>query len=131
MDVNAALQKYADAEFSYGRLDCCLFVANVIQDVTGIDYAEKWRGRYSTELGALRVIAEYGSLVALASSAFGQLKPFWSAKKGDPVLLSQAIVEQDGVGEALGVFDGDVIVYLTESGLAEAPISAARGCWNV
>jgi len=125
------LEKYETVEFAWGEMDCCLFVADVIRDMTGHDYAASWRGRYGSETGALRMIAEYGSLVALASSVFGEIKPFWAVRAGDPVLLSRGVVEQDRINQALGIFDGDQIAYLTDCGLDRAPVTAAVGCWHV
>ena len=125
------LDKYKASEFKYGTLDCCLFVANVIKDMTGIDYAVQWRGRYRSEFGALRMIAEHKDMHGIACAAFGKMRPVWSVRKGDPVLLNPELVEHDTIHEGLGIFDGDKIFYMAEIGLMDAPILAGRGCWHV
>ncbi len=130
MDVLDVLKNYQDAEFSYGRLDCCLFVANVIRELTGKDPAAPWRGSYKSELEALMILAEYGGLAALAGAVFGRLRPAWEVTPGDPVLLDPVILESDSINAGLGIFDGDQVVYLTDQGLARASILAARGCWH-
>lgn len=132
MDFQAIMSRYEPAEFRYGAMDCCLFVMNVIRDVTGVDYAEPWRGSYSNELGAFRIIKKHGGLVNLLSTALGrQISPIWGVKPGDPVLIGPPFVERDTIAEGVGIYDGSTLVYLTEKGLARALISAGRGCWHV
>ena len=131
MKLSEALEKYNDAEFKYGSMDCCLFVCDVIKDATGKDLAAKWRGTYKTELGAFRLIHDAGGFVPLMSQAFGKVHPFWSVKKGDPVLLNAQMVDQDCIGAGLGIYDGNDIVCLTEKGLIKMPITVSAGCFNV
>lgn len=130
-EVAGALERYQGAGFRYGVLDCCLFVANVLRDLVGKDYAAPWRDRYSTEFGARRIVATHNGLAGLAGTVFGKMKPIWAARPGSPVMLNPGMVEQDCIGEALGIFDGDQIVYLTDGGLQKAPITAGTGCWHV
>src|SRR5690606_24088577 len=60
--------------FAWGDHDCCLFAADVIRALTGVDVAADLRGRYSTAIGAKRVITrEGGSLDALAEARFPAL----------------------------------------------------------
>ena len=47
--------------FEWGAFDCCLFAADALKIQTGQDYAEAFRGRYKTELGAARALKRYGS----------------------------------------------------------------------
>lgn len=124
-----ALARYANAEFAWGRLDCCLFVADVLKDIHGVDYAKQWRGSYRSQRGALKLVAEYGGVGGLASAAFGPMKPPLLARRGDPVLFRGSLAP-DGIDEALGVCDG-AIVCLTDKGLMRVPMSAAVGCWHV
>lgn len=42
--------------FEWGKHDCCLAVADYIESVTGIDYADEFRGEYSTSLGAYKMV---------------------------------------------------------------------------
>ena len=129
--MQTILDKYKSACFEYGTLDCCLFVADVIKDMTGIDYAAQWRGRYRSEFGALRMIAEHKDMRGIACTAFGKMHPVWAVKKGDPVLLNPQLVEHDSIHEGLGIFDGDQIVYMAEKGQMKAPVLAGVGCWHV
>ncbi len=125
------LTKYHDAEFRYGALDCGLFVASVLRDWTGKDFGKPWRGRYCSEFGARRMVAEHKDMAGLASAAFGPMKPIWTARPGSPVLLNPEMVKDDSIGEALGIFDGSQVHCLTDKGLMSVPILAGRACWHV
>jgi hypothetical protein len=129
--LKSALAKYQGAEFRYGVLDCGLFVANVLKDVMGKDFANPWRGQYDSEIGALRLVLEHKDLAGLATAAFGPKKPIWTARPGSPVLLNSQSVDQDSIGQALGIFDGDQVYYLTAKGLGRAPILSGVVCWHV
>lgn len=46
------LQAAMTRPFSWGEHDCCLFAADCVQAVTGVDVAADFRGTYTTPLGA-------------------------------------------------------------------------------
>lgn len=125
------LSKYENAVFKYGSLDCCLWVCDVIRDHKGVDYAERWRGKYKGELGAFRLIRDAGGFDALMQQAFGEIKPIWSVKEFSPVLLNHNCVESDSIQAGLGIFDGNQIAALTDSGIIYYPVLAGRGCFHV
>jgi len=125
------LARFESAEFSWGEMDCCLFVADVLKDIHGRDFAEPWRGTYSTEFGAKRIIIKHGGMEGLLSSVFGPMHPAVDARDGDPVLFSGKLIAPDSIGGALGICHRRQIVYLTGRGLARAPLSAATGCFRV
>jgi hypothetical protein len=129
--IDEILSRYEDACFEWGRLDCCLFVADVLLLLTGRDYAAPWRGTYDSEFGAKRLVIKYGGLGGLAAEAFGDIRLPEEARDGDPVLFTGKFIERDSIGGALGIAHGGQIVYLTQRGLDRAPLTAAVGCWNV
>ena len=50
--------------FVYGEFDCCLMPCEAVEVITGVDPLVDLRGRYKTELGALRVLRRFaGGLV--------------------------------------------------------------------
>lgn len=108
-----------------------MFVADFLKASTGRDYAARWRGTYSTKLGAMRLLRRYGGMVGLASAAFGDPVPRLHARRGDPVLVGGPYIEQDGIGEALGICDGPEAVCLTENGLVRVPMTEAKAAWHV
>ena len=125
------IEQYRDAEFRWGHMDCCLFVADVLNAQHGKDFAAPFRGTYDTEFGAARIVAKHGGLDGLLSSVFGPMVPAEECGEGSPVLLRRKLVEQDSVSGAVGIINGGKVVYLTQKGLAEAPLSYATGGWRV
>lgn len=121
----AVLSRYHDAEFKWGRLDCCLFAADVLKALHGVDYAEQWRGKYSSYFGALRMIAPHGSLAGLVSSVFGDMKPPLLARRGDLVIAAMP------EGDAVGIADGDGAMFMAEKGLVRVPLKLCKGAWRV
>jgi len=132
MTIDEALNQYRDGRFEYGTLDCCLFVCNVIRDVTGKDFADGYRDTYQSVYGAARIVKRAGGFIALMNNVFGSLiRPAAEANPGDPILVCSPYVEKDRVGKALGFFDGDEIYVMTQTGLINIPFRAGQGCWHV
>lgn len=119
------LSGYENAEFEWGKLDCCLFAADVLQKLHGVDYAEQWRGKYSSYFGAVRMIAPHGSLAGLVSSVFGEMQPPLLARRGDLVIAAMP------EGDAVGIADGTGAMFMAAKGLVRVPIKMCRGCWRV
>lgn len=95
----------------WGESDCLLRVADAIEAVTGEDLAKAIRGKYSTELGAAKLLKrkkcdDVGQLLARHFEPCGRLM----ARRGDIM-----IVEQDGVIAA---------GFVTEYGVA---VTSPRG----
>lgn len=49
------LRRWATTDFTWGRSDCAIVLADYVRDVTGRDGAAHLRGRYSTKAGCNRV----------------------------------------------------------------------------
>jgi hypothetical protein len=72
----AALVAAARARpFAWGSHDCCLWAADAVQAVTGRDPAAQWRGTYSSEIGAFRVVLALGGLPAIAALGGVEIPP--------------------------------------------------------
>lgn len=50
------IQKYGNMPFKWGVNDCCLFSANIIYQLKGIDYAKGLRGNYSSKEEAYNLL---------------------------------------------------------------------------
>lgn len=110
--------------FSYGTHDCATFAFDVRRAITGEDAAADWRGRYSTELGAARVMRRLGfeSIEALATGYLGTpLLNVKLAKRGDIVLA----------GGGLGVCIGATAVFPISCGLRERLLRGCAVAWSV
>ena len=126
-DWEARLHAYrdsvADAECSYGRMDCALFVANAVNAMTGHDFGAPFRGRYRSAAGAVRALRLYGA---------GNLPKTLTAALGFPVHPSRAgrgdIVTD---GQNVGVCMGGVAKFVSDIGMTDLPRSAWQQAWVV
>lgn len=76
------------APFICGQHDCCLWAADVVQAITGIDPAAQLRGKYNDERSAQRLVAALGGLPAIASAALGWPVRAALATVGDVLLIT-------------------------------------------
>lgn len=112
--------------FAWGKRDCCLFAADAVLCITGVDHAKKFRGRYTTARGAAKVIAKHGGLEELVNkTGFEPIAPLM-AQRGDVVLIDTPL------GVALGVIDlRSEIVGQGPDGLTRYKATDARRAWRV
>ena len=127
-DWPARLAAFIDANrsraFAWGDTDCCLFVCDAVEAMTGVDPGGRWRGLYSTEKGARRLLRDNGGVPGLASLAFGDAVPAVMAGRGDAVLIDTPN------GEALAVCLGGSIAAQGTDGIEFHPMSAAKAAWK-
>lgn len=116
--------------FSWGEFDCCLFAADVIEILTGIDPAVDFRGRYETAAGALRVMKkEGGDIDGLAEKIFPALD-IWPlpsprlARRGDilRLVIPGTLPAFGGMG---AVCLGASVAVLTDDGMMSVPLTLA------
>ena len=99
-----------------GTWDCCTFPCGWAMECGYGDPMAKWRGKYSDEAGALRIIRKRGSLADLYADAMESV--------GVPEVGTADLVEGDiGVmrlhgDETAGVFTGTRWAFVAERGLA-------------
>lgn len=101
----ATLTDHIRTPSEWGKMDCILRAADAVMAVTGTDLAEDYRGKYSNEIGAAKLLKKLKcenveQLIQKYFEPVGRLK----AQRGDLVT-----VEDDGV-IAVG--------YVTEYGVA-------------
>lgn len=131
----AFLEASAHTPFAWGSWDCALFAAAGIQAITGTDVADDFRGKYSTEAGALATIKDVcgGSSVADAAefvaNKFGMKQwpgPLF-AQRGDLVVCNAP------TGQAVAGLihpNGKQIVIVGERGLYRLPIKSVVSAWH-
>lgn len=76
--------------FGWGVNDCCLFAADAVQAVTGVDLAADLRGRYATAAEAARVLDELGGVLEIAAARLGPEVSPGMAQPGDVGATVQA-----------------------------------------
>lgn len=109
--------------FKWGENDCCLFAADCLIEIYGIDFAEEFRG-YKTAAGAYKRLAKAGGLYAVLDSKFGPAI--------NPKLAKRGAVVSFYVGKelALGVHIGDKIAAVSEKGLIFLPMEVVDKAWQ-
>ncbi len=130
----AFLSRNRSRRFRYGSWDCCLFVADAIEAMTGTDVASEFRGRYDSRATAVKVTKEYcgrASIAVLASAVFSaagftEVAPAF-AQRGDAVLIRRSRDFSLGI-VALNGMD---VVITSNRGLWKLPLSRATRAWRV
>jgi hypothetical protein len=114
--------------FRWGSWDCCLFACNGIREITGVDVAAKYRGRYQTMLGAFRLIGGSVRNVAVEVASlhgFAKHNLVEDARPGDVVLATLAM-------ETLGIVSlARTGIFVTTMGLASFPLSLTTEAWKI
>ena len=101
------LEEVRTRDLEYGLFDCCLFAAGAVEAMTGTDLAADFRGRYTTALGAKRVLRQAGYETP-ADAVVARLEevPLGKAQVGDVA----------AVGGALGIYGHGGVYVLREGG---------------
>lgn len=79
------LARERDAQF--GVHDCLQFPALCIEAMTGVNPATQF-GPYSSELGAAKLMAEFGGVSGILTKAFGEPVSRNNARAGDAVTIT-------------------------------------------
>ncbi|MGB4107777.1 MAG: hypothetical protein WBK55_08285 [Alphaproteobacteria bacterium] len=116
--------------FEWGAHDCALHGANAVLAQTGEDFAESFRGTYSSARGAKQALLDHGhgDLQATVTAFLGPpMENKKMAQRGDLVQFDS------GIGAALGVIDlsGAQFAAVTPKGLIRLPLSSADLVWRV
>lgn len=122
--LHAVLDAYAAKPFEWGVSDCCLFIADAVQAMTGVDPAKPYRGRYSSETGARLALRRYGAgtLLATFDGAFGASVAPAFAHRGDIVLINELTA---------GVCMGPFGYFVGEAGLVQHPRADFTHAWAI
>lgn len=110
--------------FQWGKNDCCLFAADAILAMGGNDVAKDVRGRYTTAIGARRIMRNLGAanVVELLTQRLGE---------PDSKLVRGVIVAVESDGQQVaGVFYHKPWV-LTENGLQSMRIESVIKSWSL
>jgi len=129
------LKDHVNARFVWGTLDCCLFTADAIQAMTGVDIASDFRGKYTDQASAFALIKTVtgGSTVADAAAycaakyGLTEWKHPLQAQRGDLVAVT------NGTDLIAGVVDlsGRFVAALGESGIIRISIRNITRAWHV
>lgn len=121
--LQALLAQRAVHPFAWGQHDCCLFVCDAIQAITGHDPAVGLR-TYRTERGALRVLKQHGGVAGVADARLGPRIPVLAAQVGDAGLVT--VDERD----SLALCAGSHWLATGLHRLVPLPLESARLAWR-
>jgi hypothetical protein len=123
----ARLEAVRDLPFAWGSHDCATWAFDLRRDLTGgEDVAALWRGRYTTALGAQRIMRKLGwvDMESMGRDLLGDpLATPLLAQRGDLVL--------GGEDPAFGVCSGARAVFISPDGLVQMPLSVCSFAWRV
>ena len=127
----AEIEAARERPFSFGRHDCCIFAANIVRAMTGVDLMKGLR-RYRSAASAARIMRRAGHerLVAMITSVMREhgctsVRPSL-ARRGDVVMAKVSIdggATEWAAGICVGreaVFASDGLVFLTMSEIERA-----------
>lgn len=127
--LNEFIEARRATPFEWGKNDCSLFVADAIMAMTGIDVAKELRGKYSTEIGAYKIISEYGEIEDVVEALGCPIKLFKSSvatlARGDI-----ALVVLEGNKRAIGINLGRNVAFTGKNGLEFVSIRQCVKGWG-
>lgn len=125
--LSEVIYKSQHRPFKYGSNDCALFVARCIEAVTGEKVAEDVLETYTSEIGALRIVASNGGTLRAAVSKIihREAQEIDKVQAGDPILYRSTFEEH------LGVCLGEFSAVTGDRGLIEMRTNLCDCCWNL
>lgn len=134
--LHSYLLAHANDPFKWGSHDCCLFAANAIQSFTNVDIASDFRGKYTTQLGALKLVKSVTSTGITPQDAVA-----YCAKKNDMAAYAYPLQAQrgdlvvitNGADVIGGIVDinGRHVISVSATGLVRLPITKIVKAWKV
>ena len=122
-----ALEARRSTPFAWGQNDCATFAADMIEAITGQDFAIAFRGRYKTKTGSLRMLRAHAwnDLSDLADAHLPRCSD--RPKRGDVVLYAGRH------GAFLGIYWAGQIYGPGAAGVASWPADADAilAIWSV
>ncbi len=111
MSLDDYLATVFGQDWAWGAMDCCFFGGDWVRARTGRDPLAPYRGRYDSAIGAARLIARHGGLVAMVGA---EMQRCGFAPTSEPDDGDLAIVSMPGTGEM---------------SIAGASVVICRGAW--
>jgi hypothetical protein len=120
--------------WSWGTNDCCLFAADAVQAITGVDIADDFRGLYDDEASAFALIAKVtgGTTVADAAAhcavkhGLVELQHPLKAQSGDLVVM------ENGGQLIAGIvhLNGRLLISVAAAGPVRLSILSVVRAWH-
>jgi hypothetical protein len=140
-ELDAYLRDAATKPFAWGTTDCCLFAADAVLAMTGVDIADDFRGKYGTQAEALALIKTVtgGTTVTDAivhcATKFGLME--WLKADGSPCPLMAkrgdlcAVLNDGNIIAGVIELSGRYVACQGDAGLIRLQLSAIQRAWHV
>lgn len=104
-ELSRFLRERRNVPFKYGANDCLMFPADAVLQMSGVDFAEQWRGQYSTKEEAKVILDNNGGVEGIISSVLGfkGTRNLLTAKRGDVVIAHTLWGAMGGVVDDTGM----------------------------
>jgi hypothetical protein len=117
--------------FVWGEQDCCLFAADWVHELHGIDLAADVRGAYASALGAARIVGHGFTLATfvgdrLAAHGF-EKSPVLGASRGDVVAAHVGAYSR----LCFGVVVDHRAAFPAPAGLMAISLNQSAHCWKI
>jgi hypothetical protein len=125
--INDLYRAWAHIPFAWGSKDCLYWASACAKAIIGRDPAAALKRRYTSRVGALRVMRREGwkDMGDVAASLLPEV-PLGQAVTGDWVH-----VRDDHGHDGLGVVNGHLIAVRTEAGMGLFPLLSAKRAFRV
>jgi hypothetical protein len=141
------LLRRQNESFSWGTMDCCLFACDAVLEMTGIDLAVDFRGKYDSLITAVKAMKRFVAdadedveepndgesdlveavAVTIALQHGIEEVPLLMAQRGDVVLLDSPL------GKGLGILGlrGTHVHCTGPDGIVEVPLIECSRAWRI
>lgn len=116
-----AVRLQINAPFKYGKRDCCIAAADIVEAMTGDDLMKAFRGKYRSAAGAARQVKRVGESDLLGvlrqvadEHGLKEIAPV-KATMGDLVLTDKRL-HDNATGQACGVCMGNTAIFPADKG---------------
>lgn len=134
-ELHQFLAYHSHTPFAWGQFDCCLFAADAIQAMTGVDIASEFRGRYDSKLSAFSLIHSVTGGSTVADAAAYCAKQYGLDEWAYPLMAQRGdlVVFHNGGNLIAGIvsLSGTQVISVAESGLVTEPITAIERAWRI
>ena len=140
-ELDAFLRDHITKPFEWGTNDCCLFAANAVQAMTGMDIAEDFRAKYTDEQSAFALIKSVtggDSVVdAIVHCAVKHGLKEWVSPEGKTLpLMAQrgdlvAVSNGDNIIAGIVDLSGRYVAAMGDKGIIRLRLSSIQRAWHV
>jgi hypothetical protein len=119
--MDEVVARWSDKPFRYGMADCCQFVGECVESITGDNPMRHFA--YDGEQAAYKLIDEFGSLSNGITATIGP-------PTNEPPQQGDVVVVMTDGRQMAGVVYRDMIIARTKNGVIDCPIECAETVWR-